>query len=166
MFRPNSVTLVVLAALLPACSADDTNAIYHQLEDLQHNLTALHEIRAPPWVSATNMRGTSDILYSCILTLFACVYTALHLNIPEPGAGFLRLLRTKCIWVVVALIAPEVALFYAFSQYLEARHLAKTLHEYHVEQRRAPGVEDKAADEDKNVSGVLGIFASVSSYSS
>lgn len=120
--------LAVSPPLPSGCSAEDSNTVYDHLETIQHNFTALHQIRAPPWVSAPNMRRTSSILYSCILTLFACVYTALHLNIPEPGAGYFRLLRTKCIWVSVALVAPKL-LYYACSQFLEARSLAKYLRE-------------------------------------
>lgn len=35
------------------------------------------------FVSAPNVRGTLDILWSCLATIIACTYTVLHLNIPE-----------------------------------------------------------------------------------
>lgn len=79
------------------------------------------------------MRGTSSILYSCILTLFACVYTALHLNLPKRGAGFWGLVREKCIWVFISLIAPELVLYSACSQFIEARSLAEFLSEKEAE---------------------------------
>jgi hypothetical protein len=34
-------------------------------------------------VSAPYVRGTLDILWSCLATIIACTYTVLHLNIPK-----------------------------------------------------------------------------------
>src|SRR4051812_33110876 len=73
-----------------------TDSLYAELERIQDNHTALHSTIAPSWVSAPNIRGTSDILYSCLLTLFACIYTALHLNVPPRGTTAARLLVSKC----------------------------------------------------------------------
>ncbi|KAK0614369.1 hypothetical protein B0T14DRAFT_570310 [Immersiella caudata] len=104
-----------------------SNAVYAELERIQDNRTALHSIIAPPWVSAPNMRGTSSILYSCLLTLFACIYTALHLNVPPRGAGATYVLLKKCLWGFAALITPELVLFYTSGQFFEAKNLAKYL---------------------------------------
>ncbi|KAK5653451.1 hypothetical protein OQA88_8937 [Cercophora sp. LCS_1] len=73
------------------------------------------------------MRGTSDILFSCLLTLFACIYTALHLNVPKRSSSSYGLFTTKCLWSLAALAAPEVVLFYASHQFFEARSLVKEL---------------------------------------
>src|ERR1700736_4279874 len=48
-----------------------------------NNLTALSTLTAPSWVYAPDYSGTSNILYSCLPTLVACIYTAIHLNVPE-----------------------------------------------------------------------------------
>ncbi len=71
------------------------------------------------------MRGTSSIPYSCLLTMFACIYTALHLDIPRVGSNTLHPLTTKLIWSLTALLAPELVLFCASSQFFQARKLAK-----------------------------------------
>ncbi len=90
------------------------------------------------------MRGTSDILYSCLLTLFACVYTALHLNVPKRGSGFFSLLLTKLIWSLVALLAPEVVLYYSVGQFIEARRLAKYMNRlYQVQRATLTGVDSE-----------------------
>jgi hypothetical protein len=130
-----------LITLAITTMATATNPTFDELDRIQNNTTALHTTRAPPWVPAPNTRGTSDILTSCLLTLFACIYTALHLNIPESGSGFLSLLATKTIWSVGALFAPELVLYLAFSQYLQARELAKHL-------RQLQGTEAAAAIHD------------------
>lgn len=121
--------MAVSVALVPICSAEPASATYDRLRSIQDDRAALNEIQAPSWVSSPNMRGTSDILQSCILTLFACVYTALHLNIPDRNASDLRLLWDKFRWVVITLIAPEIVLYYAGSQFWDARSLAMYLQE-------------------------------------
>ncbi|KAF3074338.1 hypothetical protein CFAM422_003741 [Trichoderma lentiforme] len=83
------------------------------------NMTALQTIDAPPWVSAPQFRGTMAILQSCILTLVACIYTAIHLNVPVK-VDWLSLLQTKVWWVLIALFAPEIVLFSAASQFRDA----------------------------------------------
>ena len=105
--------------------AETTDPVYAELERIQNNLTALHHTRALGWVSAPNMRGTSSILYSCLLTMFACIYTALHLDIPRVGSNTVHPLTMKLIWSLTALLAPELVLFCASSQFFQARKLAK-----------------------------------------
>ncbi|KAJ4289316.1 hypothetical protein N0V88_007067 [Collariella sp. IMI 366227] len=133
-------------------SNPDPDAVYNQLKTLQHNITALHKIRAPPWVMEPNMRGTTRILLSCLLTLFACVYTALHLNVPKRGAGFWKLLGDKCVWVLVALVAPEILLYYACSQFIEARKLVKYLRAKEMEEKDKILAEELAAQEGYSTS--------------
>lgn len=92
------------------------------------NTTALHNTMAPPWVSSTNLRGSSDILKSCIATLISCVYTAIHLNVPREGAkGWWPSISQKFKWTIAAILAPEIVLYNAVSQFLEARWLRQEL---------------------------------------
>ncbi|KAF5719249.1 hypothetical protein FMUND_4789 [Fusarium mundagurra] len=64
---------------------------------------------APAWIDSPNIRGTLDILQSCILTLIACIYTALHLDVPVKTAWhYIFLYKLK--WVAITLFAPEIAL--------------------------------------------------------
>jgi len=57
------------------------------------NQTALHKNTAPAWVSEPQYRGTASILYSCIVTLILCVYSALHPNVPAYGESRLAIYR-------------------------------------------------------------------------
>src|SRR3954468_14912040 len=86
------------------------------------NLTALQLINAPSWVSASQFRGTMAIIQSCIVTLIACIYTAIHLNVPEK-TDWWSLLLTKARWVSLALIAPEIVVLSAARQFLKALRL-------------------------------------------
>ncbi|KAK3986510.1 hypothetical protein QBC44DRAFT_402415 [Cladorrhinum sp. PSN332] len=132
MRKPSNPAIILwvsisVALLCPTVqSSESARVIYDQLERIQDDTKALHETRAPSWVDAPNMRGTSSILYSCILTLFACVYTALHLNIPKHSSLF-RLFLTKLKWVAMALFAPEIVLWVAADQFFQARGLSREL---------------------------------------
>ena len=83
------------------------------------------------WEPEPNGRGTYGILSSCIITMVLCVWTAVHLNIPEhksanprqnvpwwkgPTQGSRRL-----GFVLLGLFAPEIVAWIAFEQNTEAR---------------------------------------------
>lgn len=94
----------------------------------QNNITALNNLFASTWVSSPSVRGTTSILWSCISTLAACVYTALHLNVPS-NTGTWPVLRLKISWVLIALLAPEIVVYMAISQLSAAWELRKGLRE-------------------------------------
>jgi hypothetical protein len=116
-----------LFAFPSAAVGAPVGTVASQLSLAAGNLTTLRTEPAPPWASSATYRGTTDILWSCLLTLLACVYTAIHLNVPPANWGRLRSLWRKLQWVGMALFAPELVLFIAYSQYSEARDLVKEL---------------------------------------
>ncbi|KAK4225957.1 hypothetical protein QBC38DRAFT_420222 [Podospora fimiseda] len=98
------------------------------LQSHSGNTTALQTIIGPIWADAPSYRGTSQILWSCLLTLIACVYNALHLNIPAPDRrGSWHMFKRKLLWIIIALLAPEVVVYTASMQYLRARWLQRQL---------------------------------------
>ena len=104
---------------------------------LYENATS-EEITALPWVNSPNIRGTMDILQSCILTLLACIYTALHLDVPKRTSSW-RLFLTKLKWVAITLFVPELPVFMAADQLHQAWKLRQELR------------ESKKRDESSNV---------------
>ncbi|KAK3334219.1 hypothetical protein B0T19DRAFT_148375 [Cercophora scortea] len=112
----------------------------------QNDTEAFSTEIAPPWVPSPNSRGTINILWSCIVTLIACVYTALHLNIPASNErGTARMLLRKAQWVVMTLMAPEIILYVALMQFIEARALMKGLR---VVLKKEKAMRPINADED------------------
>lgn len=122
-----------------------TASIEPQLSAAKGNRTTLHTEISPPWVSSSNARGTSDILWSCIVTLTACVYTALHLNVPSADEGKLAFYWRKLKWVAIALFAPEIILYCALTQFLEALELVKQLNTLWTI-KQTPGNHDLKTD--------------------
>ncbi|TFK57841.1 hypothetical protein BDN72DRAFT_736762, partial [Pluteus cervinus] len=66
-------------------------------------------------------RTLIDIIRSCALTIAACVYRAIHPNIPDPKAGFWKVRLERLKVTVYALIAPEMVIFWAIRQWVGAR---------------------------------------------
>ncbi|KAJ7895370.1 hypothetical protein B0H13DRAFT_2665111 [Mycena leptocephala] len=83
-------------------------------------------MQASWWADGPNIRGTYSLVSSCIFTLGLCVWTAIHLNIPEKTSGARQFLR-KITWPAVGLLAPEVVTFTAWSQYADAARLVREL---------------------------------------
>lgn len=91
-----------------------------------HAYTTFHTTCATPnnttnFVSFPDTRGTLDILWSCLFTIFACTWTIQHLNIPEQRGGrnkgwrgdikwklkgFWRSLK----WMLITIVVPELLL--------------------------------------------------------
>ena len=94
----------------------------------------LRRLVAPSWVNNPNVRGTMSILQSCILTLVACIYTALHLDVPRKTTWY-HLLWQKTKWVLITLFAPELAVFVAASQLRYAWDLRSELRKIQKEKQ-------------------------------
>ncbi|KAM0720650.1 hypothetical protein Q7P37_004787 [Cladosporium fusiforme] len=70
------------------------------------------------YFQSPNVRGTLDIVWSCLATLIACTYTVLHLNVPEQRDGrdpgfkgdlkwWWKGIRPSLEWTFTAMVAPE-----------------------------------------------------------
>ena len=127
------------------------------------NRTTLKTQISPAWVSNSGVRGTSDILWSCIVTLTACVYTAIHLNVPPPQQGRWQFLWRKLKWVALALFAPEIVLYCALTQLLQAWKFKNEMNELRAtrqaplddpeqeESNAPPDAQDSHSDDNSNV---------------
>ena len=76
------------------------------------------------WRSSPNVRGSWDILSSCVITISLCAWTALHLNVPEHGTAGRQWLR-KTKWLGLGLAAPEMVVYVAWRQRQEAKRLLR-----------------------------------------
>ena len=58
------------------------------------------------WRPEPDGRGHYSILATCFITLSLCIWSALHLNIPEHNKSGSQKWR-KLKWLVIGLVAPE-----------------------------------------------------------
>ena len=83
------------------------------------------------WVSEPNQRGTYSLISTCILTLGLCVYSAIHLNIPEHRATKTTVYLRKLKWLLIALLAPEFVVYVAWRQRDQAKKALKILRRHY-----------------------------------
>lgn len=92
------------------------------------NCTAPTDIVA--FVTTPEVRGTLQILWSCLLTLLLCTWTVLHLNVPQQShprttcQSVIRRCRrvvTKLKWMLVTLIFPEYTLGKAYNDFCSVK---------------------------------------------
>ncbi|KAG1778927.1 hypothetical protein EV702DRAFT_1044335 [Suillus placidus] len=79
--------------------------------------------------SSFTTRTISTIVSSSVLTLFACIYSAIHPNIPSPKDSPNCVLRRRLGIMIMALIAPELVVTWAMRQWLSARHVTRQFKE-------------------------------------
>ncbi|KAF9444793.1 hypothetical protein P691DRAFT_834480 [Macrolepiota fuliginosa MF-IS2] len=61
-------------------------------------------------------RSTQDIIWSCLATIFACTWVAVHPNIPGPRESQWRRFRRRASTMFYAVIAPELVTLWAMRQ--------------------------------------------------
>ena len=110
LVRGTMSTFLCLLVLIENVSSHDISA---QLAAANGNTTTLKTQIAPGYVEMAHIRGTFEIVWSCLVTLTACIYSAIHHDVPAPNKGKWPLLLTKVGMAVAALLAPELVLFYA-----------------------------------------------------
>ena len=75
-------------------------------------------------------RTTFDLVRGCGLTIFACVYSALHPNVPDPKATNWQRIYARGKITFYALIAPEAVIWWALRQWYGARKIAKQVNDH------------------------------------
>lgn len=80
-------------------------------------------------VSAPTGRGTFNIVYTCIITLSLCVYTALHLNLCAEDSTVQRIVK-KAQGTGRGLLMPEHQVVQSYGDWLEAHKLHKDWCDY------------------------------------
>jgi hypothetical protein len=77
------------------------------------------------WQAGPTERGTLTLLYSCLITIFACTWSVLHLNVPGLDDGFWTKALRKAKWMAITVLFPE----FIFSKAICELRLA--LHDLH-----------------------------------
>ena len=83
------------------------------------NNTIVHELASYlPCVATRSIHAT---ILSCVATLFACAWTAIHPNIPGPADGWASVFFRRLYLMGLALVAPELILMWAIHQSADSR---------------------------------------------
>ncbi|KDQ59774.1 hypothetical protein JAAARDRAFT_126716 [Jaapia argillacea MUCL 33604] len=85
----------------------------------------------------TSCEGIEDcrtiwtIIWSCLVTVAACTWVAVHLNVPSPNEGMVNRTLRRIGIMVIAVVAPEFVVGWAARQYMVAGRVAKDHEEDH-----------------------------------
>ncbi|KAG2070610.1 hypothetical protein BDR04DRAFT_1018364 [Suillus decipiens] len=79
--------------------------------------------------SSNSTRSLWKIIWSCVATLFACTWTAIHPNIPGMRERKFAVMSRRLGIMMMALIAPELMITWAASQFLSAYKTAKAFND-------------------------------------
>ncbi|KAK7943071.1 uncharacterized protein PG986_012184 [Apiospora aurea] len=83
------------------------------------------------YVDDPDGRGTLSLLFSCLLTLGLCVWSAVHLNLPRHGETDLEFMYRNLKWSILGIFGPELVIWAAWRQLLSARSLTRRVKEGH-----------------------------------
>ena len=87
--------------------------------------TSPQDGRAHGWIGQPNTRGTIDLLWTSLFTIFVCTFTMLCLNVPAPNEKWHHVTRRKIFWMGLAITGPEFVLTAASGQWGRARDSVK-----------------------------------------
>jgi hypothetical protein len=73
----------------------------------------------------SHCRSIWDIIWSCLVIIFACTWVAIHPDIPTQPRGQWQKFWESVLYFVGALIVPEAIIVEAWIERFQARELAK-----------------------------------------
>lgn len=76
-------------------------------------------------IDPSSSRTTWDIIRSCFVTIFACIWLAVHPNIPRPFTPWYDSTCRRVAFMLFALVAPEMIVAFAIRQWWAAGILAQ-----------------------------------------
>lgn len=76
-----------------------------------------------------DVRGTVDIIWSCVLVLVTAVWTVIHVNIPAPGDGLWTTMSRRLRWGFACVFAPDMLTLVAASQWDAAARSVESMNE-------------------------------------
>ncbi|KZP06168.1 hypothetical protein FIBSPDRAFT_842381 [Athelia psychrophila] len=125
-----ALLLVITLSLLQSCIAStvsDVAANYASPFPDTTNSLASSNPTSNTCKDLDHCRSLVGIVTSCLATIFACVWVAVHPNIPGPRQNWISKQAESVKLVVVTLLVPEWVLAWAVRQFLQAREYADRL---------------------------------------
>lgn len=103
-----------------------------------------------------NCRTLLSIIWSCLVTIFACIWVVVHRNIPGPRQSWIAVRLEWLKIVVLTLLVPEWILAWAVRQFLTARQVAKQLELARRELKEKPDRPPRGEVREDNDTGSQG----------
>jgi hypothetical protein len=85
--------------------------------------------RIDGWVAQPNSRGSLEIIWTSLFTIFICTFTLLCLNVPAPNDTNWAITGRKLFWMALSIFGPEFVLTAACGQLGTAQESVKAFQE-------------------------------------
>ncbi|KAJ6573413.1 hypothetical protein DFH09DRAFT_1151777 [Mycena vulgaris] len=95
------------------------------MSHLSSVVLVLRPREAPNSCEGPSSRTFFDIVWGCLTTIFACTWISVHPNLPSPKQGWGKLTCRRIGMMLMAVIAPELIVFFAARQFLFSRSFSK-----------------------------------------
>ncbi|KAI0861837.1 hypothetical protein F4860DRAFT_159941 [Xylaria cubensis] len=79
------------------------------------------------WQAGPTERGTLTLVYGCLITIFTCTWTVLHLNVPGLHDKWWEVALRKAKWMAITILLPE---FIFAKAVCDLRMALQNLHEF------------------------------------
>jgi hypothetical protein len=93
---------------------------------IAHPIPTLDLDQCPPPSADRDTRSIWNIIWSSLVTLFACIWVAVHPNIPAFTDGTLANLKQRGKLLLTAVIAPEIIIMFSMRQWVCARNVMQS----------------------------------------
>jgi len=129
-FRSPKVTLGSFSSSFPSFSFSSTSIPTASSVVLLLTMTP-NEERVSGWQSTNCGRGTSDIIWSCLVTIFLSVWTVIHLPVGEYDGERAstwrgKIVRSRIAMAFVGFVAPEYIVMNAINDYYGTSKILET----------------------------------------
>jgi hypothetical protein len=97
------------------------------IDDLQDSTNVLETLPGRDVSKCTDIircRTMTNVVFSCLSTIFACTWVALHPPVPEPNQSFWKSLWWNLQSMLWAIVTPELVAATAVKERLAARKYA------------------------------------------
>ena len=116
----HGVTAIAIPTLTPRQISNSTDNSSTAAEDIAESRYE------PTWVAGPGTRGTLSLVFSCVITLFLCVWTTVHVNIEPPSSEYNHTLFRALPGIVQGWIVKRKALHEGLGRLLASRNVRKT----------------------------------------
>ena len=77
------------------------------------------------WQPSPDGRGTLNLVYSCLFTIFMCTWSVLCVNVPASGDRATQVFSRKMMFAALGILGPEFIVQAALGQWISAKHSVK-----------------------------------------
>ncbi|KAF9443134.1 hypothetical protein P691DRAFT_713684 [Macrolepiota fuliginosa MF-IS2] len=86
--------------------------------DTSHLVIVGREV--PECINPAGLRAMQDIVWSCLATIFACTWVAIHPNVPDPEHSGWKNFKHRVLIMFYAIVIPEFIMLWAARQLIGA----------------------------------------------